>query len=130
MKNGQIDLNESKKIIIDKLTNLNVDKIESIENTIRFYNKMFGERSRIHIFSGVDSAEIKFDLQNHVIRYKYSFKRALILCSCFGIFFWLVSQNYLVGIILFSWLFGLNYVISLFRLRSLSKKLQEMIMYY
>lgn len=110
-----------------ELIRLRIDKIHRSDLKIEFENSFFNGQGRWHLMAPVDKGYLKLDSNLKKIEYSFSVVRTFYITSVMALFFGLISQSYWIGIIFFSWLFGMNWVITLIRQNRFANKLKRML---
>jgi hypothetical protein len=110
-----------------ELTRLKIDKIRRSELKIEFENSFFNGQGRWHLMAPVDKGYLKLDSNLKKLEYSFSVIRTFYITSMMALFFGLISQSYWIGIILFLWLFGMNWIITLIRQNQFANQLKRML---
>ncbi|NGX85401.1 hypothetical protein [Aequorivita sp. KMM 9714] len=125
--NSKSDSREIFDKIEKELTRLKIDKIHRSDLKIEFKNSFFNGQGRWHLMAPIDKGYLKLDGNLKKIEYSFSVVRMFYITSVMALFFGLISQSYWIGIIFFSWLFGMNWIITLIRQNQFANKLKRML---
>ena len=108
------------------------DNVRNENFELKFNNKFFSPLSGNHIMSLIDSGKIKINnkKENTVeVEYVFSINSTLIAAGIIGIIFGLLTRQTFIGIIVFTWIGGMNLIITLIRqsimLRKMVRKIKE-----
>ena len=110
-----------------ELTRLKIDKIQRSELKVEFENSFFNGQGRWHLMAPIDKGYLKLDNNLKKMEYSFSVVRTFYITSIMAIFFGIISQSYWIAIILFLWLFGMNWIIILIRQNQFTNKLKRML---
>jgi len=106
-----------------ELTRQKVNAIEIQGNVLRFENALFNKQGRQQLMASVDKGFFQVELNKQQLVYNYSTILMMWITLAMSLFFALVSQKLILGLVCFCWLFGMNWVITLVRNRYFMKKL-------
>jgi len=106
-------LDKIKKILEDKTA----EDVEIKDNELTFSSSFFGHRWNWNIMVPIDKGEITLTLDNEktILSYKIFMYRLFIITALMSTFIGLVSGIIGVGVFLFSWLCGANWVTGVLR---------------
>ena len=105
---------------------LQVDEIEKLDDhRMKFKNHLFNKQGRMHIFATVDSGCCEYRKDLKILFFEFSTLRVAKIAFFIAVFFFLISRNPFAGLTVFGWLYGMNILVSLFRLSSLVDELRD-----
>lgn len=125
----EIELDECKSLIKERLKELKVDVVNDTEKGVHFKNSFFNGQGKHHLMASVDEGWIEIDFNRQELIYKISITRMfLILCGMCAFFFlvtWNVSK-FIPSMLLF-WLLGMNLISARIRHYYFANKLKKMV---
>ena len=125
---GEKDLHDNiLKFISDKLIELELDEIRVDGNRVKFKNRFFNGQRKWHLMAPIDNGYFDYDSIRQTLVYEFSTTRAFLFVLAISIFFGTISGSIGVGVFMFLWLYGMNWIICIIRHnRFLDELIREM----
>jgi hypothetical protein len=102
--------------ISDELKRLSVDDIVLDDRHVTFKNAFFNRKQgRWHLMAMVDSGTFDYNIYSKKLSYRYSTARSCLFCLGMSVLLGLFVQSFLVWLLGFLWLYGVNWIICLAR---------------